>query len=44
MQVWERRIEGQTPDPVWDARLAEVSRPFRELIDRARSAFTSKTV
>jgi len=43
MQMWDRRIEGQTPDPVWDARLAEVSRPFRELIERARGAFTSKT-
>lgn len=36
MQVWERRIEGQTPDPTWDTRLAEASRPFRDLIDRAR--------
>lgn len=40
MQVWERRIEGQTPDPVWDGRLAEVSRPFRDLIERARTTWS----
>lgn len=40
IEVWERRIEGQTPDPTWDARLAEVSRPFRELIERARGSWS----
>lgn len=39
MEVWERRIEGQTPDPAWDARLAEVSEAFRGIVARARSAF-----
>lgn len=42
MQVWERHIEGQTPDPVWDGRLAEVSRAFRDIVERARSAFASR--
>ncbi len=35
MQVFFRAIEGQAPDPAWDARLAETSRHFRELKDRA---------
>lgn len=43
MQVWERLIEGQTPDPVWDGRLAEASRPFRDLIDRARAGFSARS-
>ena len=38
MQVYFRVIEGQRPDPVWDARLAEASAPFRDLVERARSA------
>ncbi len=35
MQVYFRTIEGQVPDPEWDRRLAEKSRQFRELKDRA---------
>lgn len=35
MQVYFRTIEGQVPDPVWDQRLSEVSRKFRELKERA---------
>jgi hypothetical protein len=35
MQVYFRKIEGQVPDPAWDMRLAETSKHFRELKDRA---------
>lgn len=42
MEVWERHIEGQTPDPTWDGRLAEASRPFREIVERAKSAFSTR--
>ncbi len=35
MQVYFRTIEGQVPDPAWDSRLAEASRHFRELKDKA---------
>ncbi len=35
MQVYFRVIEGQTPDPAWDMRLAETSKHFRELKERA---------
>jgi len=35
MSVYFRVIEGQTPDPVWDRRLADASRPFRELGQKA---------
>lgn len=42
MQVYLARTEGQTPDPAWDARLAEVSGPFRDLTDRARAAFRDR--
>lgn len=42
MQVWERDIEGQMPDPVWDERLAAASRPFREITERAAAAFTGR--
>ncbi|MEQ1942144.1 hypothetical protein ABMA32_06940 [Mesorhizobium sp. VNQ89] len=35
MQVYFRVIEGQVPDPDWDARLSEASAQFRELKDRA---------
>jgi hypothetical protein len=35
MDVYFRVIEGQTPDPQWDARLTEVSKKFRDLKDRA---------
>ncbi|MBO6718992.1 MAG: hypothetical protein JJ913_13625 [Rhizobiaceae bacterium] len=39
MQVYFRVIEGQIPDPEWDARLAGASRHFRELKDKAVGAF-----
>ena len=39
MQVYFRAIEGQVPDPDWDRRLSDASRHFRELKDRAGSAF-----
>jgi len=35
MEVYFRVIEGQTPDPAWDARIGEVSRKFRELKEKA---------
>ena len=35
MQVYFMKIEGQVPDPAWDMRLAETSKHFRELKDRA---------
>jgi hypothetical protein len=35
MQVYFRTIEGQTPDPLWDRRLADASRHFRELKEKA---------
>ncbi|MDO8360847.1 MAG: hypothetical protein Q7T08_12540 [Devosia sp.] len=34
-EVYFRVIEGQTPDPVWDERIGQVSRKFRDLRDRA---------
>ena len=39
MQVYFKAIEGQAPDPEWDARLSEVSRQFRELKDKAFGSF-----
>ncbi|MCO5156523.1 MAG: hypothetical protein M9945_07175 [Aquamicrobium sp.] len=39
MQVYFRTIEGQVPDPDWDRKLSDASRHFRELKDRAASAF-----
>ena len=39
MQVYFRTIEGQSPDPDWDRKLSDASRHFRELKDRAASAF-----
>jgi len=35
MQVYFEAIEGQTPNPEWDRRLAETSSKFRELRDKA---------
>jgi len=35
MEVYFRVIEGQMPDPVWNDRIGQVSRKFRELKDRA---------
>jgi len=31
MQVYFRTIEGQTPDPAWEARLEQMSGKFRDL-------------
>ncbi|WP_246679579.1 hypothetical protein [Mesorhizobium sp. B2-3-5] len=39
MQVYFKTIEGQVPDPAWDARLAEASSKFRDLKDKALSSF-----
>ncbi len=39
MQVYFAEIEGQRPNPDWDDKLAEVSRPFRDLINRGRWGF-----
>ena len=41
MQVYFKTIEGQVPNPEWDRRLAEVSKQFRELKDRATASFGS---
>jgi len=38
MQVYFRTIEGQVPDPAWDARLSQMSDNFRTLKERAMSA------
>ncbi|RKE85844.1 hypothetical protein [Rhizobium sp. AG855] len=38
MQVYFQAIEGQRPDPAWDAKLASVSRKFQDLKDRALAA------
>lgn len=35
MQVYFQAIEGQRPDPTWDAKLASVSRKFQDLKERA---------
>jgi hypothetical protein len=35
MDVYFRVIQGQAPDPDWDARIGQVSRKFRELKDKA---------
>jgi hypothetical protein len=37
MQVYFRVIEGQRPDPEWDARITAVSRKFAEMKDKAAS-------
>ena len=39
MQVYFKAIEGQAPNPDWDAKLAGVSRQFREIRDRAAADF-----
>lgn len=39
MQIYFKTIEGQVPNPEWDRRLAEVSKQFRELKDRATASF-----
>lgn len=35
LQIYFQGIEGQTPDPVWDQRLTDASKKFRELKDQA---------
>jgi len=35
MQVYFKTIEGQKPDPEWDARLSGASKKFRDLADKA---------
>ena len=40
MQVYFKRIEGQEPNPEWEQRLNAASDKFRELSDKARSAFS----
>lgn len=35
MEVYFRTIEGQSPDPEWDARLSGISRKFNEIKDKA---------
>lgn len=35
MSVYFKVTEGQTPDPVWDRRLMEASKPFRDLAGKA---------
>ncbi|MFN4090064.1 MAG: hypothetical protein ACK4QW_13630, partial [Alphaproteobacteria bacterium] len=34
LQVYFRTIEGQTPDPAWEARLTDLSGSFRKIRDR----------
>lgn len=38
MQVYFKTIEGQSPDPAWDAKLESLSSKFRQLKDKAASA------
>ena len=38
IQVYFKKIEGQTPDPAWEDRLTHVSDKFRRLKDRAAQA------
>lgn len=42
MSVYFRTIEGQVPNPEWDARLAAASRHFQELRDKAVGAFSGR--
>ena len=39
MQVYFKVIDGQTPNPEWDRRLSDASKPFRELKEKAAAAF-----
>ena len=39
MSVYFKTIEGQVPDPAWDAKLAGASSKFREIKEKAVSAF-----
>ena len=42
MQAYFKAIEGQTPDPEWDATLAEKSRQFREIKDKAMASISGR--
>lgn len=42
MQVYFKTIEGQQPDPQWEARLEKMSGKFREIKERAASAVSGK--
>lgn len=44
MQVYFKKIEGQEPNPEWEAKLEKTSKHFRELKDKAMNAvgFSSK--
>ena len=44
MQAYFKAIEGQRPDPSWDAKLAGASDKFRELAAKAREAFGGRPV
>lgn len=44
MQVFFARIEGQQPDPEWDAKLAGASDKFRELTQKAKQSFGGRPV
>jgi hypothetical protein len=38
MQVYFKVIAGQVPNPDWDRRLSEASKPFRELKEKAMTS------
>ncbi|WP_421853145.1 hypothetical protein [Oricola sp.] len=42
MQVYFARIEGQTPDPEWDRKLANASGQFRELVEKGRETLAGR--
>lgn len=44
MQAYFKAIEGQEPDPEWDARLSNASRQFREIKDRALASIDGRPV
>ena len=44
MSVYFKTIEGQVPDPAWDAKLAGASSKFREIKEKAVSAFGGRPV
>jgi len=39
MQAYFKVIEGQTPDPEWDAKLTSVSRKFKQIKEKAMAGF-----
>lgn len=40
MQVYFKAVDGQEPDPEWEARLEQMSKKFRKLKDRAAGAIS----